>query len=36
MTVDVGSVVKEGKNVDRPGTFVFLEGKMYRTILLLQ
>ena len=36
MTVDVGSVVTEGKNQNRPGTFVFLDAKKYRTMLLLK
>ena len=36
MTVDVGSAVKSGANANRPGTFVFLDGKMYRTMLILR
>ena len=35
MTVDVGSVITEGKNVSHPGTFVFVDCKKRRTVLIL-
>ena len=36
MTVDVGSIVTGGNQVNHPGTFVFLDGKKYRTMLILK
>ncbi len=36
MTVDVGSYTKNGAYADRPGTFVFINGKKYRTVIIVQ
>ena len=36
MAIGVGSAVKDGKNQDHPGTFVFLDGKKYRSLILLR